>query len=286
MTDPARIVLSASRRSDIPAFYLDWFLEGIQRGHFDVIQPYNRRRLQVPATPDRVHTIVFWSKDFGAFLDRGVGEDLLRRGFHLFFNFTVNSENRLLEPKVPALERRLDQMVRLAQRFGPAAIHWRFDPICRYRTPDGRRGHNQTDFLPIAQVAARAGIRRCITSFVDLYPKVERRAARCGVVFEDPPPEVKSALFEAMAADLAPLGITLETCCENEALAGLEPYRRVRPASCIPSERLMALYGGRLSRRRDPGQRRRSGCRCGVSCDIGSYALHPCHHGCLFCYAA
>ena len=286
MTDSERIVLSASRRTDIPAFYLDWFLDGMRQGHFDVIQPYNRRRYQVPATADRVHTIVFWSKDFGPFLLRKIGEDLERLGFHLFFNFTVNSCDRLLEPRVPALEIRLAQMAELADRFGPAAIHWRFDPICRYRGAEGRRCHNRGDFQRIAEAAARAGIRRCITSFVDLYPKVRRRAERCGVTFEDPTQEEKNAILETMAARLAPLGIALETCCEAQVLACLPPDNTtVHPAACIPSDRIMALYGGRLSLRHDPGQRRQAGCRCRVSSDIGSYALHPCHHGCLFCYA-
>lgn len=286
MTAAVPIVLSASRRTDIPAFYLDWFLDGIRRGGFEVIQPFNRRRRIVAATPDRVHTIVFWSKDFGPFLDRKIGERLQRRGFHLFFNFTVNSRDRRLEPRVPSLSRRLAQLAELARRFSPAAVHWRFDPLCTYRTADGRRHHNRSDFETIADAAAAAGIRRCITSFVDLYAKVRRRAERRGgVVFEDPPMQKKVETLNTMAARLAPRGIALETCCEAEVLAQLGPNSPVAAGTCIPSDRLMALYGGRLSLRRDPGQRRSAGCNCRTSVDIGSYDLHPCHHDCLFCYA-
>ena len=84
-------ILSASRRTDIPAFYLDWFMAGIQNGGFEVENPYNRRRRWVASRPHEVHSIVFWSKNFDAFLHRGIGETLERRGYHLFFNFTVNA---------------------------------------------------------------------------------------------------------------------------------------------------------------------------------------------------
>lgn len=285
MTLPRRCVLSASRRTDIPAFYLDWFLEGIQRGHFEVRGPYRRQPRRVPASVAAVHTIVFWSKDFGPFLRRRVGERLQRQGFHLFFNFTVNSRDRVLEPRVPALGERLHQLAELARRFSPAAIHWRFDPICHYRTTDGRTHHNRGDFERIADAAAAAGIRRCITSFVDLYPKVRRRAERIGIRFEDPPLAEKAAILEDMAKALHSRNIGLETCCEAEVLAHLTVDTNIRAGACIPSDRLMALFGGRLSLRRDSGQRRQAGCRCRESVDIGSYDLHPCRHNCLFCYA-
>jgi hypothetical protein len=285
MTAARRCVISASRRTDIPAFYLDWFLEGIRRGHFEVRGPHLRQPRRVPASVAAVHTIVFWSKDFGPLLRRRVGEQLQRRGFHLFFNFTVNSRDRLLEPGVPPLAERLGQLAELARRFSPAAIQWRFDPICHYRTADGRAHHNRGDFERIAEAAASAGIRRCITSFVDLYPKVRRRAERRGICFEDPPMAEKIAILAAMADTLHGRGIGLETCCEAEVMTRLPVGATIQAGACIPSDRLMALFGGRLSLRRDSGQRRRAGCRCRESVDIGSYDLHPCRHNCLFCYA-
>jgi len=285
MTTAEQIVLSASRRTDIPAFYLDWLMDGIRRGSFEVIQPYTRRRRQVPATPAQVHTIVLWSKDFGPFLHRRIGEKLQRTGFHLFFNFTLNSGDRVLEPGVPALAKRLDQLGELARRFSPGSIHWRFDPLCRYRTADGRLHDNRRDFEQIADAAADARILRCITSFVDLYPKVQRRAERIGIRFDDPSLAEKVAIVQALAASLAPRKIALETCCEAEILACLPPGSPVAAGACVPGDRLMALFGGRVSLRRDPGQRRKAGCMCRDSVDIGSYDLHPCGHDCLFCYA-
>ena len=130
---PPSLVISASRRSDIPAFYMTWFMQCIERGEFAVTNPFNRRVTRVPATAPPVHTIVFWSKNFGPFLEAGWGDHLIRRGYHLFFQFTLNSEDLLLEPNLPALSQRLEQLHRLSDRFGPQAVNWRLDPICHYR---------------------------------------------------------------------------------------------------------------------------------------------------------
>ncbi|MDA3897170.1 MAG: DUF1848 family protein, partial [Desulfobacteraceae bacterium] len=124
----SKIVLSASRRTDIPAFYMDWFMERIDKGFFETVNPFNQKKTIVPATPDHVHTIVFWSKDFARFIDGGFGDRLKKKGFHLFFNFTVNSEVSFLEPNIPPIENRIRQANILCKQFGPEAIFWRFDP--------------------------------------------------------------------------------------------------------------------------------------------------------------
>ena len=86
LNPPSRIVLSASRRTDIPAFYMPWFMKQIKRGVFEVVNPFNRQVRTVPATPADVHTIVFWSKDFGLFLKENQAKKLQQAGYHLFFN--------------------------------------------------------------------------------------------------------------------------------------------------------------------------------------------------------
>lgn len=286
MTAETQIVISASRRTDIPAFYLQWFLDGIARGHFEVPNPFNRRVSVVPATPDKVHTIAFWSKDFGPFLRAGVGEKLVRSGIHLLFNFTLNSENPLLEPRVPPLSDRLQQLEELCSRFSPRVVQWRFDPICFFRDRNGELHHNLHQLETIADTAARAGVKRCITSFVDLYAKVCRRVAQLpGVQFEDPQPDRKIKILLYMQAQLLSRGIGMQLCCENDLAQSLPPESGIGQSACIPNDLLMAVYGGKLSLRKDSGQRRTQGCGCRISADIGSYRDHPCFHNCLFCYA-
>ncbi len=283
---PARIIISASRRTDIPAFYMDWFMQGIYDGYFEVTNPFNRHVSKVTATPENVHTIVFWSKNFRPFLDGGYGERLQKMGYHLFFNFTLNSESPWLEPHIPPLNGRFEALSRLVERFGPEAIHWRFDPVCFFRPPGGPDMDNLTDFARIAEVMGDLGIRRCITSFMDHYPKIKKRlAAYPGFVFNDPPLEEKVRVLQWLAQILKPHDIDLYTCCEKEVMAALPADAPIEPSRCIPGRLLMDLFGGEISLRKDAGQRVKQGCGCTVSSDIGSYHRQPCRHNCLFCYA-
>ncbi|MEJ5358085.1 MAG: DUF1848 family protein [Desulfobacterales bacterium] len=280
-------MISASRRTDIPAFHMPWFMRGVERGGFEVEHPFSRRVRFIPIPAASVHTIVFWSKDFGPFLEGRYGERLEARGFHLYFQFTLNPADPVLEPGVPPLAERLAQLRELALRFGAACVNWRLDPICFYRLEEnGRLRDNRGGMEPIADAAAAAGIRRCTTSFLDLYAKVGRRVAgMSGFSFVDPPTEVKVETILGLEALLCERGISLLTCCEAGLLERLPAASRIRAGACIPSEQLVALYGGSLSFARDPGQRRAQGCLCRVSVDIGSYGRQRCRHGCLYCYA-
>jgi hypothetical protein len=286
MNAPVKFVLSASRRTDIPAFYMDWFMDRMERGVFDVTNPYNGRSRHVSASVTTVHTIVFWSKNFGPFLRGRYGERLQKMGFNLFFNFTVNSESKDLEPNVPPLSERLDQLSKLAATHPPESISWRFDPVCRYVTTSGESGDNLGNFDKIAEHAGRAGITRCITSFMDLYPKIQKRTARSQALSFIPIPlSEQGRTLTAMHTKLKACGLQLFTCCEKELLQSLPPTRGIKAAACIPNDLLMRLFGGQLSLKKDGGQRVSSGCGCKISIDIGAYDQHPCYHNCLYCYA-
>ena len=220
-----KIVISASRRTDIPAFYMPWFMEQIRRGHFEVTNPFNQRVSCVPASPARVHTIVFWSKNFGPFLEKNYGEQLLKQGYHLFFNFTINSDCIELEPNVPPLSKRLRQLEHLCQRFGSETINWRFDPLCFYKIGTGPLQDNMHEFCDIAAKAAEYGIVRCITSFMDHYPKIRRRLSfRPGFVFIDPLLEKKNEIIAEMEKKLVAGNIHGQ--CLSGALAFILRNRR------------------------------------------------------------
>ena len=265
---------------------MPWFMERIHSGVFEVVNPFNRRVRKVPATPDDVHTIVFWSKDFDPFLKKGYGQYLQKTGYNLFFNFTINSYAPPLEPYVPPLDDRLEQLEQLSDRFGSRSINWRFDPICFFRTRKGVIEDNLDDLNRIAGKASICGIRRCITSFMDPYPKIKKRLIHMShFSFSDPPPEVKKEVILKMEQTLSDRNINLKLCCEKETLDALPANTTVGESACISNELLCELFGGNLSLKKDTGQRVKKGCGCKVSVDIGSYHHHPCFHNCLFCYA-
>jgi hypothetical protein len=281
-----KTVISASRRTDIPAHYMAWFMEGISKGRFEVVNPYNQKKRKVIVTPASVHTIVFWSKNFRPFISGEYGKKLEDMGFHLFFNFTINSKASILEPNIPDLNERLRQLEYLCRQFGGGAVNWRFDPICFYIGEDGKQRNNLRDFEHIAERASRLGVQRCITSFMDDYPKIRKRVAlRKDIAFIDIAMNEKSSILTDMQNKLQALGMTLQTCCEKEVLDHLPEGVSITPSACVPNDLLMDLFGGKLSLKQDSGQRIKAGCGCMQSVDIGSYNLHPCYHNCLFCYA-
>ncbi|MBW7997896.1 MAG: DUF1848 domain-containing protein [Candidatus Glassbacteria bacterium] len=274
-----KTVISASRRTDIPAFYLDWFFHRLEAGGFKLTNPFNGRVRTVEVHRDSVAAIVFWSKDYGPLLERRKQLS----GWPAVFNFTLNTPDPLLEPGVPPLEERMEQMAALADIYGAEAVRWRFDPVVFYS-----RGGNQYDnlgaFERLLEFAAGLGITACTISFMDPYRKIERRQR--GVTafsFVYPDPDRMRETAARMASAAADHGLTLLTCCEPElAGAGLE---NITAAGCIDHALIGRLYGAKLSGRRDRGQRTGSGCLCHESIDIGGYREQPCRCNCLYCYA-
>ncbi|MFO8084443.1 MAG: DUF1848 family protein [Desulfobacterales bacterium] len=286
MKSNKKIIISASRRTDIPAFYMNDFMKGIRQGFFSLTNPFNQKQSVVSATPDIVDTIVFWSKDYTDFIKRRFIQILQKSGYHLFFNYTINSEDLILEPGLPPLNQRLAQLEILSKTVGPEAVFWRFDPICHYRLADGKIRHNCQDFLKIADAASDLGVRYCITSFLDLYNKIKKRVTSLpGFSFIDPPLDTKTGILCEMAKQLKKRDISLMTCCEPQVLKSVAPNSGIRASSCIPNHYLAKLYGSDISLRKDSGQRIKNGCGCRISVDVGSYRHQPCYHNCLFCYA-
>ncbi len=289
MTCPTGI-LSASRRTDIPGWYTPWFLDRIEKGCFFVTNPFNRQSRRVNATPKDIHTIVFWSKNYGPFLALDAHKILAQKGFHLFFNFTINTPLKELEPRLPDLSERLYQARRIARELSPVQVAWRFDPICFYEK-SGRVFNNLGAFEYIAGQLSQMGIKQCITSFYDPYKKVAARIKRMTepgrpmLKLMDPGMARKAKIIRSMAQFLKPLGMDLFLCCEKELMdaAGLQAY--ASPNACINGHLYKSLFGGKPETRKDYGQRHKKGCQCTRSFDIGSYEDHPCFHNCLFCYA-
>lgn len=265
---------------------MDWFMEGIRAGGFQVENPYNGRVSRVPADPGRVAAIVFWSKNYHAFLEGGYAAELLERGYRLFFHFTVNSPHKVLEPGLPDLDERLHQVRKLTELVPPEAVNWRFDPVCWFRNGRGEVQNNLADFVTIAECMARAGVSTCTTSFLDIYPKVRRRAQlEARLEFMGVEQEKRIRVLGRMNQVLKSLGIRLQVCCEKELWEALGLQEGIRPGACVSHERLEAIYGPlALSHRRDRGQRSAAGCGCHESRDVGSYRRQPCGHGCLYCY--
>ncbi|MBN1290356.1 MAG: DUF1848 family protein [Candidatus Latescibacteria bacterium] len=263
-------IISASRRTDIPAHYLDHLISCIHQGFAEVTNPYSGRKTVVDLKPENVHTIVLWSKNFEHFLCKNNFFD----DYNLYFLFTIN-DLPYLEPSLPSLTKRLIQVGKLTDFYDPERVAWRFDPIVF-----DHNGPVSTinSYISIGKEIARFGVRRSIFSFMDMYGKVKARNSKFRLNLIDPPRQTKIQYASELAQAAADIGLSLESCSED-----IGKIDGIKPAACIDGGLLSGLTGESAPLAKDKGQRLH--CNCTVSRDIGSYRDMPCPHGCLYCYA-
>lgn len=267
-----RAIISASRRTDIPGFYMRWLEHRIRQGGVEVRNPVVKdRTYHVSLCPEDVHTIVLWSKNFRPFLESPLSRDVRYRWY---FNFSL-VDCPEWERGVPPLDERLRQAREIASRWSPRHINWRFDPIVYWE--NGRK-NNLASFAPICDVMAELGVSRCTFSFVTWYKKIQKRDAAQELDFYDPPLEQKLEVLTRLSGYAREREIILESCCNDALLAAVGIVK----GSCINGSLLAELAGERCSLAHDSSQR--SGCGCAKSADIGGYQM-SCPHNCQYCYA-
>lgn len=264
-------IISTSRRTDIPAFYMPWLMNRLDAGTVSCPNPFGGQVYTVSLHPDDVHSIVFWSKHYGPFLPHV--DELERRGYRFVCHYTITGAPRLLEPHVPDWLRAVIVFRQLAERIGPRRVLWRFDPIVITDTLDP--AYYLKRFRSIAGALSGA-TERCYFSFAVFYGKVERRFRQLGIQAIDPSLEEKRTLVEQMADIASAHGITLYACCQGN-LAN----ERVQKAHCVDGDLLAELFPDRpyISAHRPT----REACGCVASRDIGMY--DSCAYGCAYCYA-
>jgi hypothetical protein len=264
-------VISASRRTDIPAFYMPWFMNRLRAGLVSYPNPFSGELCTVSLQPQDVHSIVFWSKFYGPFLPHL--DELESRGYRFYCHYTITGAPRALERHVPAWERAVEVAGRLAARTSPRRVLWRFDPIVF--TDELGADFYLARFRDLAAALAGA-TERCYFSFATFYGKVARQMKQAGLRYRDPAPEEKQALVAALADIAGEHGITLYACCQDALATG-----RVRKAHCVDGDLLAALFPDRPLV--DEARPTREQCGCFASRDIGVY--DTCPFGCVYCYA-
>ena len=274
------MIVSASRRTDIPAFHARWLLDGLRAGHCRVAHPWRPTQVsRVPLVPEAVDLIVFWTKNPTPLLPHL--DEIDRLGFRYGFLFTVNDYAAAWEPGVPPLPDRIAAFRQLAARLGPDKVVWRYDPIILSRRMDA--AFHRRAFGAIA-TALRGSTQRAIISVLDRYDRIEARLAAAESAADD---QVEGtplghAEFPALIRALAELatanGMEIQRCAEGGAeWNGLG----VPAGGCIDAGWIRRVFGLVVSARKDPGQRK--DCLCAVARDIG--VPDSCPHRCVYCYA-
>ena len=264
------MILSVSRRTDIPNYYSDWFIARIKEGFLYVRNPMNAHQIsKIDLSPEVVDCIVFWTKNPANMIEKL--EDLKR--YMYYFQFTLTGYGRDVEPNLPnKREELIPTFKRLSEKIGKERVIWRYDPILiskRYTM-----NYHLQAFEEIADNLADY-TERVVISFVDFYSKTKRNARGLGIrqITDEEMLEVAGK----MAQIASKYNLIIETCAEQINLHEIG----IQHGSCIDKKLIERLLGCKLIAKKDKNQR--AGCGCFESVEVGTY--NTCLNGCKYCYA-
>lgn len=266
------MIISASRRTDIPAVFSDWFFNRIEEEYAIIPNPmFPTKFSRIDLSPSVVDCIVFWTKNPIPMMDRLHMLDKYRG--HYYFTFTLNAYAKDAEPNIPDKASELiPAFIELSKAIGKERVCWRYDPIFLNDRYDME--YHKRNFRLIADRLAPY-TEKCTVSFIDMYDKTKRNMMPLSG--RAPTPEEEYGILEDFAAASRERGLILDTCCEAGDFSSLG----IQHAHCIDKDRIERLVGARLKLGKDSTQR--EVCGCVSSIDIGTY--NTCTNLCLYCYA-
>lgn len=264
------MILSVSRRTDIPNYYFDWFCERIREGYLYVRNPMNERQVSyIDLSPELVDCIVFWTKNPAAMMERLA----VLEKYSYYVQFTLTGYGRDVEPGLPDKQTvLLETFCRLSRMIGKKRVIWRYDPILfnPVYTPD----YHLKAFAAIAGRLERY-TERVVISFVDSYAKIRKNMAALHV--RDLQQEELQQFAGKLAAIAREHGLAVESCAEAMDLEAAG----IRHGRCIDARLIEEITGCRILAGKDKNQREE--CGCVESIEVGTY--NTCKNGCRYCYA-
>ena len=274
-------VISASRRTDLVAFFPEWLSSVIKKEKARVYAP-SRHFFSVDLSPPEVHTFVLWSKNFSSLIENRSGlRDILSKYDQVYLHLTITGlGGTFIEEGVPDPSAVLSQMEHLVKiTRHPRRVSLRFDPVVFWEK-GGKEMTNLHFFEELAPRVSNLGIKDIRFSFAQWYKKAKRRAAKHAFFYVDPSEEEKRERARSLASIAQQWGLNLYSCSQNF----LTSVPGIKASSCIDGHLLKSLHPSKepVSLKKDRSQRKE--CQCTESIDIGSYTQR-CPHSCLYCYA-
>ncbi len=263
-------IISASRRTDIPAFFAEWLVGRLAAAYCDWWHPFARHWLRVSLSPADVAGIVLWTRNIAPLLPH---LPAIRRQYLFYVHYTITGYPRELEPGVIAREAAVRQVKELAGTYGPETVIWRFDPIVL--TQEIGPADTVARFAALA-AELEGATERCIISFMSPYRRQARAFRQAGLVAATPSPELRLDLAQQIGTLARRHGMAVSACCNADILSDV-----VERAHCVDADLLRRL--GASLPARVPAAPSRKQCGCAQSVDIGAYDL--CGGGCVYCYA-
>lgn len=261
------MIISASRRTDIPAFYSKWLLNRLREGYALVPNPRNPKMIsKVLLSPENVDCIIFWTKNPEPMADKI--QLIESMGYSFYFTFSLTPYGKSIEPMVPSKDRLIEVFKRISGSVGKNRVDWRYDPILTDETHTVK--YHLEKFNELCEKLCNY-TTRCIISFADEYRHLKNTVKAADV-------EDVFLLAKGLSEIAKEHNLTIYTCAEP---FNLSPYG-IEHASCIDIKKIEEITGKKIKAKRDTGQR--PACGCAYSADIGMY--NSCSHGCVYCYAA
>jgi hypothetical protein len=265
------MIISASYRSDIPAFHGEWFLAALAAGEVSVANPYSQRPYLVDLRPEAVDGYVFWTRNARPFARALAAVAAQHKPFVV--QYTILGYPRTIDTNVIDPRLAIGNARAIAEAYGQRVVVWRYDPILL--SPATEAGWHRANFTRLAD--ALAGITdEVVVSFAQLYAKAARNLARAGIAWRVPEAAEQAALIADLRAIAAERAIALTLCTQPDLAAATN----APGARCIDAARLADVAGRPIAA---ATKGNRPGCLCAQSRDIGAY--DSCVHGCRYCYA-
>ncbi len=272
------MIISASYKTDIPAFYGEWFMARLGAGYCRMVNPYGGQVYRVPLDVGAVDGFVFWTRNLGPFL--GHLSEVRDRGYPFVVQQTITGYPRALDSSTIGAHHAIGQLHSVRGTFGARVPVWRYDPVVAtsLTPPEWHR----RKFAEIARALAGV-VDEVVVSFAQIYRKtarnMDRAAGARGFAWNDPEASEKRLLLAAFADTAAAHGMVLSLCGQPELIGG-GARALCGEAQCIDTRRLADVAGRPIAAQAKP---HRKTCACAASRDIGAY--DTCPHGCVYCYA-
>jgi hypothetical protein len=266
------MILSVSRRTDIPAFYGGWLINRLRQGYAYVRNPLNYAQVsRVALSAGNVDCIVFWTKDAGNFMR--YLDEIDGIGYAYYFQFTVTPYGDDIEPSVRPKAEVIETFKRLSERIGRERVVFRYDPVLLTGKYD--IDYHVESFRRICGALHRH-TERAVISFMDGYKKISKNMNALGV--KEITADDMLTIAGRFAETASSFGLRLETCAEHIDLSKFG----IGHASCIDGDLIERIIGCPIKGKHIKDANREH-CGCMKSIDIGQY--DSCIHGCLYCYA-
>jgi len=263
------MIISASRRTDIPAFYSEWLLNRIKEKYVNVKNPMNEKQVRkINLDPEEVDCIVFWTKNPAAMLDKIQHF----KNYVYYFQFTLNPYDNDIEKNLPPKDEIIENFKRLSDRIGQQRIIWRYDPVL---LNDHYTVNYHIEKFGEMTRQLKGYTEKVIFSFIDFYKKISQNNKLHSII--EISIEEKIIVAESFSKIAKENNLIIETCAED---IDLSQYN-IGHAKCIDDCLISKITGKNLSIKKDKNQRLECGCVCSI--DIGEY--NSCSNGCIYCYA-